>query len=83
MPRHGAESARRENRAAKETDKNTGQERQTQRQRDDKTLRGQDREDIYAVCAAVIVQQVGSLVAVLRLKNCDALLIPLVPVLHK
>lgn len=31
-PRHGTESARRKNRAAKETDKNTGQDRQTQRQ---------------------------------------------------
>lgn len=31
-PRHGTEGARRENRAAKETDRNTGQDTETQRQ---------------------------------------------------
>lgn len=40
MPRHGAESARRQSGDAKETDKNSGQERQTQRQRDNETGEG-------------------------------------------
>lgn len=41
MPRHGADSARRESRDAKETDKNSSQERQTHRQRDNKMGEGE------------------------------------------
>lgn len=41
MPRHGAQSARRESTDAKETDKNSSQERQTHRQRDNKAGEGE------------------------------------------
>lgn len=40
MPRRGVESARRQSGDAKETDKNSGQERQTQRQRDNQAGEG-------------------------------------------
>lgn len=47
-PRRGTESARRENRAAKGTDKNTGQDRATQRDNQTKRDReGKRRKDMH------------------------------------
>lgn len=51
-PRHGTESARRENRAAKETDDNAGQDTET-RKRHNQTKRdreGRRRKDLKPVC---------------------------------
>lgn len=51
-PRHGTKSARRENRAAKETDENAGQDTDT-RKRHNQTKRdreGRRRKDLKPVC---------------------------------
>lgn len=64
-PRHGTESARRENRAAKGTDKNTGQDRETLRQKERQSnkegQRGQEEEryvlsQFVSACLFLLVQ---------------------------